>query len=90
MPQREVDFAVDPVLPGDGLALFQVCLSLQKSETKEREVRALTEAMAETGVSPATIVTLAGREGIQPDAGTIRITPAWEWTLEPGGFDSHG
>ena len=80
---REVDFAVDPVLPGGGLELIQVCLSLQKAETREREVRALTEAMAETGVSRATIVTLADRESLQTDAGTIRVVPAWEWALEP-------
>lgn len=80
---REVDFAVDPLLPGGSLELVQVCTSLQAAETKERESRALVEAMAETGVSRATIVTLADRESIETEAGTIRVVPAWEWALEP-------
>lgn len=81
---REVDFAVDPVLPGANLELVQVCANLQSAETRERETRGLLEAMAETGADHATIVTLAERGRIESAAGPIRIVPAWEWTLEPG------
>jgi predicted AAA+ superfamily ATPase len=81
---REVDFAVDPVLPGGTLELIQVCARLQGTETREREIRALVEAMAETAVRRATIVTLADRERLRTKAGTIRVVPAWEWALEPG------
>lgn len=80
---REVDFAVDPVLPHATLELVQSCASLQDPETREREVRAVVEAMAETGVSRATLVTLADRDRIVTSEGEIRVVPAWEWALEP-------
>lgn len=76
---------MDPVLPGERLELVQVCANLQSAETRERETRGLLEAMAETGADHATIVTLAERGRIESAAGPIRIVPAWEWTLEPGG-----
>lgn len=87
---REVDFAVDAPPPGGTLRLVQSCASLQTPETREREVRALAEAMAETGVREGTIVTLADRETIATDAGTIRVVPAWEWALEPPAADAQG
>ena len=80
---REVDFTVEPVLPGTTLELVQVCASLQAPPTRERETRALTEAMTETGVTSGTIVTLGDRERVSTAAGTIRVVPAWEWVLEP-------
>jgi predicted AAA+ superfamily ATPase len=80
---REVDFAVDPVMPSEKLQLFQACASLWARETREREVRALAEAMSETGSRRGTIVTIADRETIGTDAGSIRVVPAWEWALEP-------
>jgi hypothetical protein len=83
---HEVDFAVDPVVPGEPLRLVQVSASLEDPATREREVRALEEAMTETGTREGTIVTLAGRERIQTGAGVIRVLPAWEWVLAPGGI----
>jgi predicted AAA+ superfamily ATPase len=80
---KEVDFAVDPVLPGAGLELIQVCASVQATETRTRELGALAEAMAETGAERATIVTLADREHVSTESGEVRIVPAWEWALEP-------
>jgi predicted AAA+ superfamily ATPase len=80
---REVDFAVDPVQPGGLLELYQVSADLTAAETREREVRALAEAMSETGISEATIVTLSGREDIAVEAGSIRVRPAWDWALSP-------
>ncbi len=80
---HEVDFAVDPVVPGGETALIQVCAAVQQPETRERELRALAEAMAETGVRRGTVVTLADRETHETEAGTVRVVPAWEWALEP-------
>lgn len=80
---HEVDFAVDAVLPGEGLQLVQACADLRAPEARQREVRALAQAMAETGAARGTIVTLADRETIPTDAGPIRVVPAWEWALEP-------
>ena len=77
----EVDFAVEPLVAGDQLALIQTCASLGQQATREREIRALTEAMAETGRDESLIVTLSERESIDTPAGVIRVTPAWEWAL---------
>lgn len=78
----EVDFVLEPILEGEGLELVQVCATLLSTETRAREIRALNEAMVETGVRQATIITNAERESIATDAGAIRVVPAWEWTLE--------
>lgn len=80
---HEVDFAVEPVLPGGTLQLIQVCTSLHAPKARQREVRALARAMAETGVTQGTIVTLADSATIVVDAGSIRVVPAWQWALEP-------
>jgi predicted AAA+ superfamily ATPase len=75
---REVDFAV----PGkNGVELVQVCESLKAAETRERELRALGEAMLELDVKDGTVVTRS-EEGVeQTDAGEISIRPAWRWLL---------
>lgn len=80
---REVDFAVDPVLAGEELQLIQVSASLGAPATRDRELRGLIEAMAETGVAEGTIVTLGERETVDAEVGTVRVVPAWEWTLAP-------
>lgn len=49
---------------------------MPRQATRIREVGALTEAMVETGVSRATIVTLHEEETIDTDAGAIRVVPA--------------
>ena len=79
----EVDFAVEPVASGESLRLVQACARLNGPGTREREVRALREAMSETGVTTATVVTLSERETIETDAGTIVALPAWEWAIAP-------
>jgi len=77
----EVDFAVDPPTPGGQLLLIQSCAALSDPETRDREVRALQDAMAETGVRRSTIVTLADRESIEGEGGMVQVIPAWEWIL---------
>jgi len=81
----EVDFAVDPVVPGQPMTLVQACASLEAPATRERELRALSEAMTETGCRQATVVTLNDRESVELTAGAVRVVPAWEWALEPEG-----
>ena len=83
---REVDFAVDPVTPEGRLRLIQSCAALGDPETREREIGALEEAMQETGVTEGVIVTLADREDLGVDAGSIRAVPLWEWVLDPQGL----
>jgi predicted AAA+ superfamily ATPase len=78
----EVDFILgDPAqkLPE---ALYQVCVSLKKSETMEREVDALTCAMKELNLKKGTIITLYEQDRIKNAAGTITVLPAWKWFLQ--------
>lgn len=77
----EVDFVVRTP---DGLSLVQVCAD-PSGEARERELRALAEAMDEHGVRSSTIVTLGHAEEVALPAGTVRMVPGWEWLLRPPG-----
>lgn len=79
---REVDFVAGDVFEGRAVRLVQACASLADQATREREVRALVEAMVETGLERAEIVTLREEGVVKTDAGGIRIVPAWRWLLE--------
>ena len=46
---KEVDFAVDDPVQGGPPKLVQVCEQLDEPATRQREIGALTEAMAELG-----------------------------------------
>lgn len=79
--RREVDFIVgDPEL-GDPHQLIQACADLSNPITREREMRALAEAMAETGIREAMILTLHESDTVEVPEGTVRVVPAWEWLL---------
>lgn len=77
---REVDFVV-PSRSGPPI-LFQVCESLAATQTRKREMAALSESMTELKVKTATIVTRADDERIETDAGTIAVVPIWRFLLE--------
>ena len=79
---REVDFVVGDLFEQRAGRLLQVCASLAEPTTRTREIRALTEAMTETGLRTAEIVTLHDDETITTDAGAITVVPAWRWLLE--------
>ncbi len=81
----EVDFVVDAVVPGQELQLIQACAGFDSPGTRDREMRAAGDAMAETGCRQATIVTLNDRASVDLPTGTVRVVPAWEWALEPEG-----
>jgi predicted AAA+ superfamily ATPase len=72
-------YEVDFVTPS---GLVQACASIADPATREREVRALREAMADFGHEHATIVTLATEEEIRVAEGTIRVVPMWRWAVE--------
>lgn len=65
---HEVDFLVRKA---DKTALVQVCATLQDSTTRNRELRALAEAMAETGIRESWIITEHHTETIHLSAGTV-------------------
>lgn len=57
-------------------------LELRDNRRREREVRALTTAMHETGIKHGTIVSLDTEERIETDAGVIDVIPAWLWSVQ--------
>jgi len=78
---HEVDFVVGVPEELAAAQLIQVCADVTAGDTREREIRAVTEAMAELRLSTALIVTLHDREQIEVPAGTIEVVPAWQWSL---------
>ncbi|MBX3178416.1 MAG: ATP-binding protein [Candidatus Hydrogenedentes bacterium] len=77
---KEVDFIVP--LRGGSRLLAQVCASLAEEQTRTREVAALSEAMAETGVTSGVIVTRNEESQIETRSGTINVVPAWRFLLD--------
>jgi len=59
--------------------LIQVTLSISDQATRERELRAITAAMKETGLQEGFIITLEEEEEIPLDEGMIQVRPAWQW-----------
>ncbi len=77
----EVDFLAEHPLRGP--RLVQVSADTSDPRTRHRELRALEEAMEETGIEQATLVTLHEEGNAELATGTARIVPAWRWFLEP-------
>jgi predicted AAA+ superfamily ATPase len=75
----EVDFITCP--KNGKHALFQVSFVMDEPKTKEREIRALKEAMVETNIDYAEIITMQEEEIINFEFGLIKIIPAWLWCL---------
>jgi len=76
----EVDFLVKD---GNRVAeLIQVSWDLTDENTKNREVRALKEAMNELKIKQAKIITYNETGKIKIDNKTINVIPAWKWLLE--------
>lgn len=75
----EVDFFVTDHSGNE--SLVQVSAEMTNPATRQRELRALTEAMKECSARHATVITLNEEEGLKTDAGTIDIVPAWLWIL---------
>lgn len=50
-------------------------------KTRNREISALTEAMAEMELTQSTIVTRNEEEQIPVESGTISVVPAWRFLL---------
>ena len=76
---REVDFLVTD-MHGREL-LIQAAAEMETPATRSRELKAIMEAMKESGLRKATIVTLNYEEHLKTEAGHIQILPAWLWSL---------
>ncbi len=77
---REVDFIVPT--SGKTRILIQACESMAESQTRKREIAALSEAMAELGLKAGIIVTRNNDERIKTNAGDIDVVPAWRFLLD--------
>jgi predicted AAA+ superfamily ATPase len=72
-------YEVDFVTPA---GLVQSCTTLDDPATREREIRALREAMASPGHQEATIVTIVAAEEIRVPEGTLHVLQMWRWAIE--------
>lgn len=81
---KEVDFIIP--LRSRPRLLIQVCESLAEPKCRKRETAALAEAMAELGLTTATIVTRNEEEQIDVESGTIKAVPAWRFLLDTPEF----
>lgn len=73
----EIDFLVRK---GSNIALLiQVSESLSEQKTRDREIKALTEAMKELSVSEALILTMDEEETLETEEGKIQIVPIYKW-----------
>lgn len=61
--------------------LVQVCSSLKDTKTRERELRALYEAMTELKETSATLVSAGEEEEIREGTKRIKVIPAWKYFL---------
>jgi uncharacterized protein len=77
--RREVDFIIPTA--SKTRILIQVCESLADTQTRKREIVALSEAMTELKIKTGSIVTRSGDEQIKTDAGIINVIPAWRFLL---------
>lgn len=77
----EVDFVVGDVFEQRAGRLIQASASLADAATRQRELRALQEAMTETGLREAEVVTIEDEETVATEAGIIHVVPAWRWLL---------
>ena len=74
---REVDFVIR-----EGLKIteaIQVCFSLSDEKTKNRELRALSDARAELKTDILTVITDDEEGTVGIEEGEIRIIPLWKW-----------
>lgn len=78
----EVDFAARRRGLGDE-RLVQVCADATEPSTRDRELRALNEAMEERGLPEGLLLTMGETDTVEVEAGTVRIRPVWRWLLEP-------
>ncbi|MEO5344619.1 MAG: hypothetical protein H7842_15115 [Gammaproteobacteria bacterium SHHR-1] len=63
------------------MPMIQVCESLRVAETQIRELRALTQALQECGVSNGLFITQDECEQIQQEGLEIDVLPAWRWMI---------
>ncbi|NGM18020.1 AAA family ATPase [Eggerthellaceae bacterium zg-893] len=82
---REVDFVEGDASMESATRLVQASWSTESEKTREREIRALREALERFPSAQATIVAVDEEGTIETPEGNIAIVPAWKWFLEAPG-----
>jgi uncharacterized protein len=62
--------------------LIQVSWTIENQKTKDREIRALNEAMKELKIKKSIIITNNQEEIIKTENGAIEVLPAWKWLIK--------
>jgi len=75
------DTEVDFYIPEHRL-LLQVAYSINDSDTYQREIKGLSNAMKELDISEGWIITFNEEKNMAINEGTIRVIPAWQWLLD--------
>lgn len=78
----EVDFAVGDAEERSVSELYQVAVHAEEVPTLAREVRALSAALDETGLSEGTLLVMSARDVPEPEDARIRVRDAWRWMLQ--------
>ena len=76
----EVDFLIK-----DGTKikdLIQVSWDIEDQRTRDRELKALKQAMKELNIKQASLITMQDEEVVEFDNKKINIVPVWYWMLE--------
>ena len=63
------------------IQLIQVTWSMSDRETRQREIKGLLEASADTGCNELLIITHDEESSLEQDSKHIRVVPAWQWLL---------
>lgn len=78
----EVDFAVGDADERSVSELYQVAAHGEEATTFTREVRALSAALDETGLSGGTLLVMSARDVPEPEDARIQVRDAWRWMLQ--------
>jgi len=78
---REIDFVARR--RGRPDQLIQVCADLGDAKTRERELGALADGLAERSGARGTVVTLHDESTVKLGRRAVQIVPAWRWLLAP-------
>lgn len=72
-----VDFII--ITSTGGYELYQVCLEMTDTQTRDREFRAITEAAQELNLQQGLVITGDYEETILLEGVTITCVPFWKW-----------
>ncbi|MDO4442748.1 MAG: ATP-binding protein [Slackia sp.] len=82
----EIDFVRGDAISSEAYELYQVSVSVEDERTRERELRALWEAMEEHGLDRSVLIVGRGDSATYEQNGMrIDQIPAWKWLLRDEG-----